>query len=68
MVAGERDPLRDDTTLMAARWGAVTAVECHVVPEAPHGFIRFPVRMAAQVRGRVHDWINDRSRARLPPQ
>ncbi|OFA05450.1 alpha/beta hydrolase [Duganella phyllosphaerae] len=68
MVAGERDPLRDDTTLMAARWGAVAAVECHVVPEAPHGFIRFPVRMAAQVRGRVHDWINDRSRARLPPQ
>ena len=68
MVAGERDPLRDDTTLMVARWGAVTAVECHVVPEAPHGFIRFPVRMAAQVRGRVHDWINDRSRARLPPQ
>ena len=68
MVAGERDPLRDDTTLMAARWGAVAAVECHVVPEAPHGFIRFPVRMAAQVRGRVHDWINDRSRACLPPQ
>ena len=60
MFAGERDPLLDDTTLMAERWGAVTEVECHVVPEAPHGFIRFPVRIAAQARGRVHAWINDR--------
>lgn len=60
MVAGERDPLRDDTTLMAARWGAVTAVECHVVPEAPHGFIRFPVCIASLVRSRVHAWINGR--------
>ena len=60
MFAGERDPLLDDTTLMAERWGAVADVECHVVPEAPHGFIRFPVRIAAQVRGRVHAWINGR--------
>lgn len=63
MFAGERDPLLDDTTLMAARWGAVADVECHVVPEAPHGFIRFSVRIAAQVRGRVHAWINDRVQA-----
>lgn len=60
MFAGERDPLLDDTILMAERWGAVADVECHVVPEAPHGFIRFPVRIAAQVRGRVHAWINGR--------
>ena len=63
MFAGERDPLLDDTTSMATRWGAVTDVECHLVPEAPHGFIRFPVRIAAQVRGRVHAWINDRVQA-----
>jgi len=60
MFAGERDPLLDDTTSMAARWGAVADVECHVVPEAPHGFVRFPVKIAAQVRGRVHAWINGR--------
>ena len=60
LFAGERDPLRDDTTLMAERWRAVADVECHIVPEAPHGFIRFPVRIAAQVRGRVHAWINGR--------
>jgi acetyl esterase/lipase len=65
MFAGERDPLRDDTTLMAERWRAVAAVECHLLPEAPHGFIRFPTRMAAQVRQRVYEWIRE---LRLLPQ
>ena len=60
LFAGERDPLRDDTTLLAAAWRAVADVECHLVPEAPHGFIRFPIRMAGQVRGRVHAWLNER--------
>ena len=57
MFAGERDPLRDDTTRMAARWRAVAPVECHLLPEAPHGVIRFPTAMAAQVRARTHAWI-----------
>jgi acetyl esterase/lipase len=60
MVVGERDPLRDDTLLMAERWRAEAAVECHLLPEAPHGFIRFPTRMAAQVRQRVYEWIGTR--------
>ncbi|MRW82686.1 alpha/beta hydrolase fold domain-containing protein [Pseudoduganella sp. FT26W] len=60
MFAGERDPLRDDTLLMAERWRTVTEVECHVLPEAPHGFIRFPTRMAAQVRQRAYAWIRAR--------
>jgi len=60
MVVGERDPLRDDTLLMAERWCAEAAVECHLLPEAPHGFIRFPTRMAAQVRQRVYEWIGER--------
>jgi acetyl esterase/lipase len=60
MFAGERDPLRDDTLLMAERWRAVADVECHLLPEAPHGFIRFPTRMAAQVRQRVYAWIRER--------
>jgi acetyl esterase/lipase len=64
MFVGERDPLRDDTTLMAERWRAVAAVECHLLPQAPHGFIRFPTRMAAQVRQRVYEWI--RARRLLP--
>ncbi|MET0321297.1 MAG: alpha/beta hydrolase [Duganella sp.] len=60
LCAGECDPLRDDTTLMAARWRAHAAVECHLLPAAPHGFIRFPTRMAAQARRRVHAWIDER--------
>lgn len=60
MFAGQLDPLRDDTILLAERWRAVAEVECHVLPEAPHGFIRFPTSMARMVQARVHAWINAR--------
>jgi acetyl esterase/lipase len=69
--AGARDPLRDDTTLMAERWRCHAAVECHVLQEAPHGFVRFPTSMAAQARRRVHAWINAGSLAAVashPPR
>ncbi|KQQ32349.1 esterase [Duganella sp. Leaf126] len=66
LFAGTRDPLMEDTTLMAQQWGAAAPVECHVLPEAPHGFIRFPVAMAAQARARVHAWIGERLTARTP--
>lgn len=59
MIAGERDPLRDDTVLMARRWGEVAEVELHLPPEAPHGFIRFPIALARQVQARTHAWINE---------
>jgi acetyl esterase/lipase len=62
MFAGERDPVRDDSTEMALRWGRVAGVEMHLVPEAPHGFIRFPTRMAGLVTGRAHEWLRDRLR------
>jgi hypothetical protein len=45
---------------MAERWRAVADVECHLLPQAPHGFIRFPIRMADQARARVHAWIRNR--------
>jgi acetyl esterase/lipase len=60
MFAGERDPLRDDTMLFAGRWRSVAEVECHLLPEAAHGFIRFPIRMAAEARSRVHMWLRHR--------
>lgn len=63
LFAGERDPLRDDTTLLAERWRSVADVECHLLPEAAHGFIRFPIRMATEARNRVHAWLRDRIRA-----
>lgn len=58
MFAGERDPLRDDTTRMAARWREISEVELHLLPEAPHGFIHFPTRMADLALARSHTWIN----------
>ena len=60
MIAGERDPLLDDTVLMARRWEEVAEVELHLVPEAAHGFIRFPIELARRVRARTHGWINER--------
>jgi acetyl esterase/lipase len=64
MIAGERDPLRDDTMLLAERWGRVAEVECHVLPEAAHGFIRFPIHLAAATRSRVHAWLRSRRHSR----
>lgn len=58
LVGGERDALVDDTRLMAARWAEAAPVELQVLPEAPHGFIRFPTRMAQLTQARVHEWIN----------
>ena len=58
LIAGESDPLIDDTRLMAAKWGAAAPVELQLLPQAPHGFIRFPTRMAALTRAWVHAWIN----------
>ncbi len=60
MFAGERDPLRDDTLQMATRWRMAAEVELHLVPEAPHGFIRFPTRMATMVNTHGHAWLSAR--------
>lgn len=60
MFVGERDPLLDDTTLMAQRWGEITDVELHRLPEAPHGFIHFKTGMAAKVLAATHEWIRAR--------
>ena len=63
LFACERDALRDDTITMAARWRTAIGadgIELHLLPEAPHGIIHFPVRMAQLVSGRSHAWIRAR--------
>ncbi|RMP64592.1 hypothetical protein ALQ18_01856 [Pseudomonas marginalis pv. marginalis] len=62
MFVGELDPLKDDTLLIAERWGAVAQVEAHLLPESAHGFIHFPVEMAAQVLAYSQTWITARTR------
>jgi acetyl esterase/lipase len=73
LFACELDALRDDTITMAARWRAAIGdngverdpvdrdpVELHLLPEAPHGIIHFPLRMAQLVTARSHAWIRAR--------
>jgi acetyl esterase/lipase len=60
LYAGERDPLRDDTMLLAERWRAVASAELHVLPEAPHGFLHFPTPLATLVPARTHAWLRER--------
>lgn len=60
MVAGERDPLLDDTVLMAQRWAEAAPVELHLLPEAAHGFIRFPIALARRTQARTHAWLNQK--------
>ncbi|MDB5792737.1 MAG: alpha/beta hydrolase [Massilia sp.] len=42
------------------RWREVAEVELHVLPEAPHGFLRFPTPLAHIVPARTHAWIRER--------
>jgi acetyl esterase/lipase len=60
MFVGKLDPLQDDTIQMAERWQMASDVEAYLVPEAPHGFIHFPTRMASQVLEHSYKWIRKR--------
>ncbi|TFF13470.1 alpha/beta hydrolase [Pseudomonas sp. BCA14] len=57
MFVGELDPLKDDTLLIAERW---PRAEAHLLPEAAHGVIHFPVSMARGVLGYARQWIVNR--------
>ncbi|WLH99463.1 alpha/beta hydrolase fold domain-containing protein [Pseudomonas simiae] len=57
MFVGELDPLKDDTLLIAERW---PGAEAHLLPEAAHGFIHFPVAMGASVLAYSRQWIRHR--------
>ncbi|AZE62213.1 MULTISPECIES: alpha/beta hydrolase [Pseudomonas fluorescens group] len=54
MFVGELDPLKDDTLLIAERW---SGAEAHLLPEAAHGFIHFPLAMAGNVLAYSRKWI-----------
>jgi acetyl esterase/lipase len=60
LFAGTLDPLVDDSIAMAQRWAAVAPCEMHLVPECPHGFIRFPTLLAARTVARSHAWLRAR--------
>ena len=57
MFVGALDPLKDDTLLLAERW---PGAEAHLLPEAAHGFIHFPVGMGRAVLAYSRGWISAR--------
>ena len=46
VLAGELDPLRDDTFELAQRWAEISDVEAHLLPASAHGLIHFPTPLA----------------------
>jgi acetyl esterase/lipase len=58
ILVGDRDPLLDDSVLLAERWNAANGnAELHVVPESPHGFNRLPTRVAKKTNAYVRGWL-----------
>lgn len=61
LIVGTRDPLLDDSRLLARRWReAGGRAELVVVPEAPHGFNRLPTRMAQKTNAYATAWMRAR--------
>lgn len=59
-IAGEIDPLVDDSRLMAAAWAEAAPAELVIAPASPHGFMHFGGPNAANVREIVRDWLDQR--------
>ena len=54
------DPFLDDSLFMAARWRAAgNRASVSVYPESPHGFARFPTRMAAELRSETDAFVRE---------
>lgn len=60
-LVGDKDPLLDDTEMLANLWkGANTDTEVVIAPEAPHAFNRLPTRMARKTNAYVRGWLFSR--------
>lgn len=57
-IAGDLDPLRDDSLLMAEAWSIAAPSELIEVPLAPHGFIHFGGPVAARALAEIHLWLD----------
>jgi acetyl esterase/lipase len=65
MCAGTLDPLRDDSIAMAARWQEAAGCNMHLVPECPHGFIRFPTMLGRRAVASSHAWLRAQLAAKV---
>jgi acetyl esterase/lipase len=59
-LAGEYDPLFEDSLLMATRWGEVADADLIRVPETPHGFLHFGGPAARGARTAIRRWMEGR--------
>jgi acetyl esterase/lipase len=57
-IAGDLDPLRDDSRLMADAWSTAAPTELIEVPLAPHGFIHFGGPVAARTLAEIRLWLD----------
>lgn len=59
LIAGALDPIIDDSLSMARQWQQQSSnADCVIFPEAPHGFNRFPTKLAARANRLVREWIS----------
>lgn len=64
-LAGELDPLFEDSLLMATRWGEASDADLIRVPETPHGFLHFGGPAARGARVAIRRWLDGRYRRHL---
>lgn len=57
-VTGDRDPLRDDSRLMAEAWAGAADAVLLDVPTAPHGFQHFAATTARLAQSEIRRWID----------
>lgn len=58
LVVGTADILLEDSLAMAGRLAiAGGEVDLRVYPESPHGFLSFPIRMAAAANEDIESWL-----------
>jgi acetyl esterase len=64
LVVGTEDILLEDTLAMTARMAAAGGeVDLRVYPESPHGFLSFPIAMAAAANEEIESWLAERLRS-----
>lgn len=59
-LAGEYDPLFEDSLLMATRWGEASEADLIRAPETPHGFLHFRGPAARGARTAIRHWVDAR--------
>lgn len=60
-IVGTQDALLDDTLFMHARWQAAGhPAQLTVWPEAPHGFLGFPISVTEATLAAEHEFLHER--------